>query len=72
MCASDLLVEGEITPPHKPAENTVVIPPVLIRAFERHNELREECNLKPATLEDFVINGLLYHLITTTRVKELL
>lgn len=63
MCATDLLVEGEITPPNKPPENTVVIPPEIMRAFELHNEQRVNHDLDPVTLEDFVVTGLSTHLI---------
>lgn len=68
MCATDLLVEGELTPPNKLPENTVVIPDSIMRAFERCNQNYISCNLKPVTLEAFVINGVMQYLIHSRQV----
>lgn len=60
MCATDLMVEDELGP--QTNNNTVVMPPEIMLAFERHNKSRADYDLPQVTLEDFVITGLTTHL----------
>lgn len=60
MCASDLMVEGELGPQNN-NENTVVISDDLMLAWQRVNMMREAHKVEPMSLQDFVNKGLITH-----------